>query len=201
MSARSARAYIGSHRRSIEASAVAASGRPRRARAGRRPVAAGRASAAASRNRCHDRREPDRARRRRAGSTIRAASTAALSLARHRAVAPRPRDVDPVRREALLGDLDRVEPTAGDGHRHAAGFVDRAGRAQPVRPVLGDPSRPAWPARLLVRRAREQDVAAQAGDRIAGRIEAGGARLRDEPSRRRPSSIATMSFMSTAPRP
>ena len=35
-------------------------------------------------------------------------------LARHRAVAPRPADGDPVGGEALLGDLDRVEPPAGD---------------------------------------------------------------------------------------
>ena len=46
-------------------------------------------------------------------STTRAASTAALSS---RGIEPWPhvpRTLDPSRREALLGDLDRVEPAAG----------------------------------------------------------------------------------------
>ena len=114
-------------------------------------------------------------------STIRGGQDRGVVVARHRAVAPRAADVDPVRREALLGDLDRVEPAAGDRHRHAAALVERAGRAQPLGPVLGDPARPGSAAGLLVGRAREQDVAAQAGDRVARRIEAGRAGLGDEP--------------------
>ena len=39
---------------------------------------------------------------------------------------------------------------------------------------------PASPAGLLVRRTGEQDVAAQAGDRVAGRVQAGRSRLGDE---------------------
>ena len=35
-------------------------------------------------------------------------------VARHRAVAPRPADVDAVGGVALLGDLDRIEAAAGD---------------------------------------------------------------------------------------
>ena len=97
-------------------------------------------------------------------------------LAWHGAVAPRPADGDPVGGVALLGDLDRVEPPAGDRRRHAAALVERTGRAQPVRAVVDDPRGAGRPARLLVGRAGEQDVAAQAGDRVAGRVEAGGAR-------------------------
>ena len=101
-------------------------------------------------------------------------------LAGHRAVAPRAADGDAVRGEALLGDLDRVEPAPGDGRRHAAAFVDGAGRAQPLRPVLGDPFRAGQAARLLVCGAREQDVASETRDRVAGGVEPGGPRLGGE---------------------
>ena len=49
--------------------------------------------------------------------------------------------------------------------------------ADPLGALLGDPLRPDRAAGLLVGRAREQDVAAQAGDRVASRVEAGRARL------------------------
>ena len=103
-------------RRRAPASASGPSLAAQRSGAGpRRRVRAG-AAAAASRNRLMTgvrRIGPGTASR----STIRAASTAALSVARHRPVAPGATDVDPVRREALLGDLDRVEPLAGDRRR------------------------------------------------------------------------------------
>ena len=95
-------------------------------------------------------------------------------------MAPRPADGDAVGGEALLGDLDRVEPPAGDGRRHAAALVDRAGRPDPLGPVLGDPFRAGEAARLLVGRAGEQDVAPQARDRVAGRVETGRPRLGGE---------------------
>ena len=66
-------------------------------------------------------------------------------LARHRAVAPRPMDVDPVRGEALLGDLDRVEPRAAHVDDDAAGLVDRRRRAQPVPGGRREPARAARP--------------------------------------------------------
>ena len=112
-----------------------------------------------------------------------AARTAALSS---RGIEPWPhvpRDRDAVGREALLGDLDRVEAPPGDRHRDAAAFVERA---RPPRSQSGRCSAiqlaPAMAAGLLVGGGGEQDVAAQAGDRVAGGIEAGGARLgREQP--------------------
>ena len=128
----------------------------------------------------HDRRDPDRAGR---GQALDRASGQDRGVvgAWHRTVAPGARDVDPVRREALLRDLDRVQPLAADRHRHATALVDGAGRLQPVRPVRGDPASAVDRPRLLVGRAGEQDVAAQARDRIGRGIEAGRARLLDQP--------------------
>ena len=173
-SARRARAYIGS-----QAAASAASARDRSSPVSARSRAAasgGRAAAASSMkramtgvmrvgpgtaSRCDDGRGHDRR----------------VVVARHRAVAPRAADRDPIGREALLGDLDRVEPAAGHGHRDPAALVDGAGAADPLGALLGDPLRPDRAAGLLVGRAREQHVAAQAGDRVTGRVEAGRARL------------------------
>ena len=45
----------------------------------------------------------------------------------------------------------------------------------------GEPARAVGRARLLVRGAREQHVAAEAGDRVAGRIATGCPRLGGEP--------------------
>ena len=42
-------------------------------------------------------------------------------------MAPRPADGDPVRGEPLLGDLDRVQPAAGDRGRDPAALVEGAG--------------------------------------------------------------------------
>ena len=149
---------------------------------------------------CHHRRHPDRARDREARDD-RGGQHRGVVLARHRAVAPRPADGDPVGGEALLGDLDRVEPPPGDRRRDAAALVERPGRAQPLGPVLGEPFRAGDPARLLVGGRGEQDVAAQA--RGSGRAPGSrpAARASDASIRTTPSSIATIAFMSTAPRP
>ena len=89
-------------------------------------------------------------------------------------MAPRPADGDAVGGETLLGDLDRVEAPSGDRRRDAAAFVERPGRAQPVGAVLGEPLRAGDPARFLVGGRGEEDVAAQARDRVVRGIEAGG---------------------------
>ena len=95
----------------------------------------------------------------------------------HGAMAPRAADGDPVGGIALLGDLDRVQAPAGDGHGDAAALVDRARGAQPVGALLDEPLGARRAAGLLVGGAREQHVTAQPRDRVAGRIQAGGARL------------------------
>ena len=111
-------------------------------RGARRIAAASAGSSAAARSRKRAitgvrRIGPGTARR----SMTAAARTAALSS---RGIEPWPhvpRIGDPVGGEALLGDLDRVEPAAGDGRRDAAALVERPGRAEPLGPVLGDPPR------------------------------------------------------------
>ncbi len=109
-----------------------------------------------------------------------AARTAALSS---RGIDPWPhvpRTRDPIGGEALLGDLDRVEPPAGDGDRDAAALVERTGRLQPLRAMLRHPLGTGQAAGLLVGGAGEQDVASETGDRVAGRVETGRPRLRGE---------------------
>ena len=87
-------------------------------------------------------------------------------------MAPRSTDRDPIGGIALLGDLDGVETAAGDGHGHAAAFVDGARRAEPLGSMVDDPLGARRPAGLLVRGAGEQHVATKARDRVAGRVEA-----------------------------
>ena len=109
-------------------------------------------------------------------------------------------DREPVDGVALLGDADRVEPPAAERRRDGAGLVDRAGRPEQLRALDDDPADAVEAAGLLVGGRGEQDVAGEARDRVAGRVAAGGAGLGGE----QPdddSSIATRSFMSTAPRP
>ena len=91
----------------------------------------------------------------------------------HGAVAPRPANVEAVRRVAFLGDLDGVQAAAGHGRGDTATFVDGAGRQQPVGPVIGDPLGPVHAAGLLVRGAREQDVAPKPRDRVVGGVQPG----------------------------
>jgi hypothetical protein len=116
-------------------------------------------------------------------------------------MAPCPAEGDAVCGETLLGDLDRVEAPSGDRRRDAAALVERPGGAQPVGAVLGEPLRAGDPARFLVGGRGEQDVAAQARDRVVRGIEAGRHVPSDASIRTTPSSIAIMAFMSTAPRP
>ena len=108
-------------------------------------------------------------------------------VARHRAVAPRAADVDPVDLEALLGDLDRVEAPAGQLHRDAAGLVEGTGRARASRGGSRRAScAPSPAAGLLVGGAGEEDVAAQAGDRVrAGSRPAARASAREQDARPR----------------
>ena len=101
-------------------------------------------------------------------------------LAGHGAVAPRAVDVDPEDLEALLGDLDRVEPAAAELHGDAAGLVEGAGGAERVGSVLREPARALATAGLLVGGAGVEDVAVQAGDGVAGGVQAGGPRLTRE---------------------
>ena len=101
-----ARAYIGS-----QATAIAASARPGSSPdspSRMRAASAGSSAAASSRKRAMTgvtRVGPGTARRVDDGG----GQDRGVVLARHRAVAPRPADGDPVGGEALLGDLDRVE--------------------------------------------------------------------------------------------
>ena len=113
-------------------------------------------------------------------------------LAGHGAVAPGAVDVDPEDLEALLGDLDRVEPAPAELHGDAAGLVEGAGGAERVGPVLREPARPVAAAGLLVGGAGEQDVAAEAGDGVARGIEAGGPRPRAPAGRTTSVSSATI---------
>ena len=99
-----------------------------------------------------------------------------IVLAGHGAMAPGAVDVDPEDLEALLGDLDRVEPAPAELHGDAAGLVEGAGGAQRVGTVLREPARPLAAPGLLVGGAGVEDVAAQAGDGVAGGVEAGGTR-------------------------
>ncbi len=170
-SARTARAYMSSHSRLTAASARRGSSseiaRARAAASGGRA-----ASIPSSRARIGAvmRGSPGEARRRIAS----AARTIALSSRGHRAVAPRAVDRDPVGLAALLGGHDRVEAAAGQVHGHAARLVERAGGQEHLGPVVHQPLDALRAACLLVGGAREQDVAAEAGDRVAGRVEAGG---------------------------
>ncbi len=140
------------------------------------PASSGSAAAAWVEEARHDRRDAGRAGHGQALDDGRREDRGVV-VARHGAVAPRPADRDAIGGEALLGDLDRVEPAPGDGRRDAAAFVEGAGRPEPFGPVLGDPFRAGQATRLLVGRAREEDIAAEPGDRVAGRIEAGRPRL------------------------
>ena len=115
-------------------------------------------------------------------------------VARHRAVAPRPADGDPVDGIALLGDADRVEAAAAERRRDRAGLVDRAGRLEQLRSLLDEDRDAVQAARFLVRGRREQDVAGQARapGRTPGRDRPRGPRPpaaapRSAPSRRGPS--------------
>ena len=69
--------------------------------------------------------------------------------------------------EALLRDLDRVEPAPGELDAHAARLVERPGRLEGLRPVGREPVDAVDAAGLLVRRARR--TARRAGDRGWGR--------------------------------
>ena len=92
---------------------------------------------------------------------------------------------DPVHRElvdeeSLLGHADRIEASPAELHRDAADLVDRSVGAQPLRMLVGDPAHPVPAAGLLVGRRREQDVAAQARNRVRGRVAPRRASLRGE---------------------
>ena len=96
-------------------------------------------------------------------------------VARHGAVAPGPGDVDAVRREALLGDLDRVQPPARDRHRHAAALVDapaacsQSGRCSAIQRAPSMP--PASSSAVQVNRTsrRRPGIGSVAGSRPAAR--------------------------------
>ena len=108
-----------------------------------------------------------------------------IVVARHRAVAPGPSNRDPVSDQALLGNLDRVEPAAGELDRDAAAFIQRTGGAEPLGPVRGDPARALHTAGLFVGGRGEEQVPGQAGDRVDGRVTARGTRLvREHPDHR-----------------
>ena len=128
----------------------------------------------------HHRRHPDRPGHGQSYDDV-GGEDSRVVVARHRAVAPVARDVDAVRDEALLGDLDRIEPPAGHRHRHAAAFVHRSRSPQPFRAMRGEPAGTVGRARLLVGRAGEQHVSSQAWDRIPGGVAAGRAGLVDQP--------------------
>ena len=130
-SARTTRACIGSQRASSAASPSRGSSlaRARRSRACSRVELLG---DAASRNVSITgvgRGGPWTARR----VTAVAGPDRGVVVARHRAVAPRPVDGQPVDRVALLGDADRVEARARERRRDGARFVDRGGRPEELR--------------------------------------------------------------------
>ena len=117
----------------------------------------------------HHRRDPRLARASRGGGRPRRRGPSALSS---RGIEPwpqRPRDVDPVDLVALLRDLDRVEAAARRRRRYAARLVERGRGPEQLRPVVDDPADALPAAGLLVRGGGEQDVAAEAGDRVAWR--------------------------------
>ncbi len=124
----------------------------------------------------HDRRQPRRLERREPSYDL-PRPDRGIVLAWHRAVAPCAAHPDPVSDEAFLRDLDRVEAAAGKLDRHATGFVEGAGRAEPVGPVGGNPARSLHSACLFVGGRGEEHVTGQAGDRVGGGIPAGRLRL------------------------
>ena len=122
----------------------------------------------------HDRGRPGLARDRDARHDVGGADQRVV-VARHRAVAPPAAHPDAVGLVALLRDHDRVEPPPADLDRHAARLVERAGRADRLRPVVDQPPGAVQAARLLV-----------GGGRRTARRGAGRGRRR-RPGRGRPS--------------
>ncbi len=114
-------------------------------------------------------------------SRIRPAMTSGLSGSRDRGVPGLPADGDLEAMEALLGDLDRVEAPRSYLDADAAGFGQAGIGLEEPRFVVDDPGDAPVAACLLVGGAGEDDVASQAGDRVAGRIEACGGCLAREP--------------------
>ncbi len=127
-----------------------------------RPVGLGRETLEECR---HDRRDPSRLGSRQLGHD-RGGPDRGVVRSRHRAVAPRATDRDPVDGEALLGHLDGVEATAAELDRDAATLVERARGAKPLGPLFDDPAGPLEAAGLLVGGRGEQDVAAETRDRV-----------------------------------
>ena len=77
--------------------------------------------------------------------------------------------------EALLGNLQWVDATAGCGDRHATCLGQANRGVKPVLAVLQDEGDPLEATRLFVGGGGEDDVAAQARDHILRWIETGGA--------------------------
>ena len=84
-------------------------------------------------------------------------------------------DVELVDDEALLRHLDRVEANAAIGHGDAACLVERTGGTEPLGVLVDQPVGAVPAAGFLVGGGAEDDVAAQAGDRVRGGIAAGRA--------------------------
>ncbi len=153
----------------------------RRGRAARRPRgSAGRADAA-SRKRAMTgvrRTGPGSASR----ATIAAARDGRVVVARHRAVAPRPVDVDAIGARSPSPRPGSGRAAAGDRHRRRRPHSLMAPAArEPLGPLARRTSAlPRQAARLLVGGAGEEHVAAEPGDRVAGRIATGRAGLGGE---------------------